>query len=46
MTKEKYYILCKTDKNSITTKTISYLLFNSIWKIHGLLLSLTLDQGF
>ena len=43
LAKERYYIPCTTDENNTIAKATAYLLFNNIWKLHGLLLSLTLD---
>ena len=45
LTKEKHYIPCTTDKNDTTAEATAYLLLNNVWKLHGLPLSLTLDQG-
>ncbi len=45
LTKERYYIPCTTDKNGTTAEATAYLLLNNIWKLHGLLLSLTSDRG-
>lgn len=44
--KKKYYILCTTNKNGITTETIAYWLLNNIWKLYGLLLLLISNQDF
>ena len=41
LTKEKHYIPCGIDKNGITTEAIAQLLLQNIWKLHGLLSSLT-----
>ena len=38
LTKRKNYILYNIDKNSIITKTTSYLLLNNVWKLNNLLL--------
>ena len=45
LTKERHYILCTTDKNGTTAEATAYLLLNNVWKLHGLPLSLTSDQG-
>ena len=45
LTKKKHYIPCTTDKNGTTAETTAYLLLNNVWKLFGLLLSLTSDQG-
>ncbi len=45
LTKERHYIPCTTDENGTTTEAIAYLLLNNVWKLHGLLLSLTSDRG-
>ena len=45
LTKKRYYISYITNENSITTKTIALLLFQNIWKLHGLLLLFTSDKG-
>ena len=45
LTKEKHYILCTIDENSIIAEATTYLLLNNVWKFHGLPLLLTLDRG-
>ena len=45
LTKEKHYISCSIDENGITIEAIAQLLFQNIWKLHGLSLSLISDRG-
>ena len=45
LTNERHYILCTTDKNSLTAKATTYLLLNNVEKLHYLPLLLILDQG-
>ena len=45
MTKERHYIPCTIDENSIIAEATTYLLLNIVWKLHGLPLSLISDQG-
>ena len=45
LTKERHYIPCTTDENGTTAEGTAYLLFNNVWKLHGLFLLLTLDWG-
>ncbi len=45
LTKERHYIPCTTDKNDTIAEADAYLLLNNVWKLHGLLLLLTSNQG-
>ena len=45
LTKEGYYILCTTNKNSTTAEATAYLLLNNARKFPSLLLSLNSDRG-
>lgn len=44
LTKKRHYIIYTTNKTVITTEVTVYLLINNVSKLHGLLLSLTLDR--
>ena len=45
LTKERHYISYTTDENGITTEATAQLLLQNVWKLHGLLSSLTSDRG-
>ena len=45
MTKKRHYIPYNTDKDGTTVVAIAYLLLNNVWKLHGLPLFLTFNQG-
>ena len=45
LTKERHYIPCTINKNGSTTEATAQLLFQNVWKLHSLLLSLTSDRG-
>ena len=45
LTKKKHYIPCTMDENGTTTEAIAHLLLQNVWKLHGLLSSLTSDRG-
>ena len=45
LTKEKHYIPCTIDENSITAEATAYTLLNNIWKLHDLPSSLASDWG-
>ena len=46
LTKERHYISYTTDENNTSTEVITQLLLQNIWKLHGLLSSLTSDTSF
>ena len=45
LTKERHYILGTTDENGTIIEATAQLLLQNVWKLHGLLLSLTSDRG-